>query len=162
MRLVRIGTTGETWAPNDMTGAGPAKSPGRWNESGQQVMYAAPTLAMAVLETVAHINDGGLPLNRYVIDIDVPDAVWNARAVLAATALPGGWDAIPQGMVSIAVGSAWYTEAKTALLEVPSAIIPEEPIILINATHPDAASIVATTGRRFHYSVVLRPHPGGL
>ena len=57
-----------------------AKSPGRWNATGEAVLYSAPTISMAVLETAAHIDDSGLPLNRYLLELDVPDGVWALRA----------------------------------------------------------------------------------
>lgn len=157
MKLARIGSSGETWLPDDMTGAGAAMFPGRWNVAGQMVIYAAPTLAMAVLETVAHVNSKGLPLDRYVIEIDVPAAVWKARRVIKKNALPGGWEAIPHGLASTSTGDAWYKAGNEALLELPSAIIPEETIILINAAHPDSQKIKATSTRLFQYNVVLRP-----
>lgn len=156
MRLARIGSTGPVWAPNDMTGAGAAYSPGRWNKSGEMVVYAAPTLAMAVLETAAHIEDSGLPLNKYVIDIEVPDDIWDARLIVGADALPVGWDAIPHGMISVEVGSAWYAAGVQAVIELPSVIAPEETIILINAQHPDSQRMTARATRRFQYNLLFR------
>lgn len=112
---------------------------------------------MAVLETCAHVNAAGLPLNRYKITLDVPPEVWKRRRILKANALPGGWDAIPHGHASTSTGSSWYTACDEAVLELPSAIIPEESIILINACHPDSRLITATTGPRFQYNLLLRP-----
>lgn len=156
MKLVRIGSTGPTWAPDDLSGAGAAASPGRWNQIGERVIYAAPTLAMAVLETAAHVDDSGLPLNRYVIEIDVPAPVWAARQRIHAGGLPVGWDAIPHGIVSITAGSAWYAAGKTAILELPSVIVPEETIVLINAQHADAKDLRARATRRFDYNLLFR------
>jgi RES domain-containing protein len=130
--------------------------PGRWNTAGQRVIYAAPTLALAVLESAAHIDDNGLPLNKYVIEIDVPEAIWQRRTSIAAHTLPVGWDAIPAGIVSFAIGSKWVASGASALLEVPSAIVPEEFIVLINAAHPDATAIRAHATRRFHYHALFR------
>jgi len=42
----------------------------------------APTVAIAVLETAAHVDDAGLPLNKYLVKIDLPDVAWAARQVL--------------------------------------------------------------------------------
>ena len=82
MKLWRIAAETRTYPATDLSGGGAAKSPGRWNEAGQHVLYTAPTIAIAVLETAAHIDDGGLPLNRYLIEIEVPEAVWKARKEL--------------------------------------------------------------------------------
>lgn len=156
MKLARIGSTGPTWAPDDMTGAGAARSAGRWNRPGERVIYAAPSLAMAALETTAHIDDSGLPLNKYVIEIDVPDEVWDARLVVAPSALPVGWDAIPHGMPSINVGSAWYTAGAHAIVEFPSVIAPEESVVLINAQHSDSLRMSARATRRLQYNLLFR------
>ena len=63
-------------------------SPGRWNEEKQAVVYSAPTVGIAVLETAAHIDDAGLPLNRFLVEIDVPDAVWALHEGAALSSLP--------------------------------------------------------------------------
>jgi len=57
-------------------------------------------MALAVLETAAHINDAGLPLDRYLVEIEVPAAVWRTRITLAASKLPPQWDAIPAVMAT--------------------------------------------------------------
>lgn len=146
--------------PEDMTGAGAAVSPGRWNKDGARVIYASKTISLAVLETAAHINDAGLPLNKYVVSIDVPRDVWAARKTLPVSALPGGWDAIPHGMASIVTGSEWYDGCRDALIELPSVIVPEEKIVLINALHPDAARMTAAVTRKLQYNSLFRRMPG--
>ena len=85
--LWRIATETRDYKANDLSGGGAAKSPGRWNAPGQFVVYAAETLALAVLETTAHIDNAGLPLNRFVVQIQVPQALWEARAELKAAYL---------------------------------------------------------------------------
>lgn len=157
MKLFRIASSGTSWLPADMSGAGAAAEPGRWNGPGEHVIYAAPSLAMAILETAAHIDDGGLPLNKYVIEIEVPPALWASRRALTPAALPGGWDAIPHGLASISAGSAWLKSGSEAILELPSVIAPEETVVLINASHADAKLLSATATRRFQYNLLFRP-----
>lgn len=156
MILWRVASTGKGYLPDDLSGTGAALDPGRWNDAGQYVVYASPSLALAVLETAAHIDDRGLPLNRYVIRIEVPAAVWKKRRQLAPEDLDGGWDAVPHGLASIRVGAGWYAAGREALLEVPSAIVPEERNVLINARHSDASSLIAKTQRRFDYNALFR------
>jgi RES domain-containing protein len=156
VKLWRIASTGRAYAPDDISGKGAAANPGRWNDHGQNVIYASPSLALAVLETAAHIDDRGLPLNRYVLRIDVPGNLWKKRGRLKPGKLPVGWDAVPHGLVSIHAGSFWYASGSSALLEVPSVIVPEESNILINASHPDAIAIRAEAIRRFDYNGLFR------
>lgn len=156
MILYRIATTGPNWRAEDLSGTGASIDPGRWNREGEKVVYCATTLALAVLETAAHIDGHGLPLNRYVVEINVPDAVWANRLVLTSGQLAVGWDAVPSGMVSVDIGSGWYTAGEHALLELPSAILPEETIVLLNAQHADAREIRAAASRPFTYDRLFR------
>ena len=156
MKLARIGSRGPGWKADDLSGAGAALSPGRWNQEGERVVYAAIHAALAVLETVAHIQAHGLPIQRYLVEIDVPARVWARRRVIAPDELPRGWDAIPHTEVSRQYGSHWYVRGEQALLELPSAIVPEERIVLIHAAHPDTATLRARIVRPFDYGSVLR------
>ena len=82
MRLWRIATETRSYKADDLSGKGAAVNPGRWNEEGQTVVYCALTIAMAVLETSAHIDSKGLPLNRFLIALDIPVEVWSARTAM--------------------------------------------------------------------------------
>lgn len=156
MKLWRIAAETRKHGATDLSGAGAAKKPGRWNDYGEPVIYCAPTIAMAVLETSAHVDDSGLPLDRYVVQIDIPKTVWEKRETFVVGKLPVGWDAIPGGRASVEVGSNWLSSLRTAILLVPSVIVPEERNALINPRHPDAAIISATLLRRFEYNRLFR------
>lgn len=156
MILWRIAAETRVYRADDLSGTGAAKHPGRWNADGEAVVYAAPTIAMAVLETAAHIVDAGLPLHRYLVRIAVPDSVWAAREALDVSALPVTRSAIPAGRASVQAGSDWLRGRTAAILEVPSVIVPEEPATLINPRHPDAKRMSASTVRRFEYDRLFR------
>jgi len=154
--LWRIVAETRKYGADDLSGAGAAKSPGRWNDDGQPALYAAPTIAIAVLETAAHIDDSGLPLNRYLVQIEVPDDVWAVRDVMDVSKLPVSWAAIPAGRVSVEAGSSWLRGMHSAILEVPSVIVPEEPAALINPLHPEAKRLSAKIIRLFEYNRLFR------
>lgn len=156
MNLWRIAAETRKYGADDLSGAGAAKSPGRWNDDGQPALYSAPTIAMAVLETAAHVDDSGLPLNRYIVQIEVPDKIWAAREVLDVSRLSIGWSAIPAGRVSVQAGADWLRGMTAAILEVPSVIVPEEPATLINPLHPDAKTMSAKIVRQFEYNRLFR------
>jgi RES domain-containing protein len=156
MILWRIAAETRQYKANDLSGGGAAKSPGRWNELGQSVLYTAPSLALAVLETAAHIDDSGLPLNRYVVRLDVPSAVWSKRRDVNPAALPPTWNAIPAGATSAEIGSDWIKSLGSAVLLVPSVIVPEERAALVNPAHPDMAKIKAAVVRPFDYDKLFR------
>lgn len=147
MCLWRIAVEAIAYAANDLSGAGAKSTGGRWNSMGTPLIYSATSIALATIETVLHIRGGGLPFNRFLVRIDVPDAVWDARTVLDP--LPGGWDAVPSGRTSRVTGDAWAASISSALMLVPSVSVPDEYNVLINPLHPDASSISATTIKRW-------------
>ncbi len=152
----RIATDTPAYEAHDLSGKGAELKGGRWNRAGRPVVYAASNIALACLETVVHLNQAGLPLNRYLVRIDLPDGVWAARRILMVADLAVGWSAIPEGKVSLDVGDAWLVAGNSALLLVPSAIVPEEMNVLINVRHPDAANIQATKLRPWLYDSRVR------
>lgn len=156
MILWRIAAETRQYQAGDLSGGGAARNPGRWNVAGQAVVYAAPTIALAALETAAHVADGGLPLNRYLVRIEVPPRTWRARRQLDAAALPPTWNAIPAGAASAQAGSDWIKSGASVLLLVPSVIVPEEHAALINPAHPDAGKLAATVVRPFEYNRLFR------
>ncbi|HEY1750249.1 MAG TPA: RES family NAD+ phosphorylase [Caulobacteraceae bacterium] len=151
-RLIwRIATDTPAYEADDLSGRGAEATGGRWNARGTPVVYASETRSLACLETLVHLNASGLPLNRYLVAVEAPDAVWSAAERLDAASLPVGWDAEPPGRVSIDLGTAWLRSSRSALLVVPSVIVPEELNVLINPGHPDSRSITATKVRRWLY-----------
>jgi len=119
------------------------------------MIYTGSSIALACLETVVHLAAGDLPLNRYLVSIEVPGDIWSAAIILKPHDHVG-WDAIPAGMVSLDAGNQWAAAKTSALLFVPSVIVPEESNILINSAHPEAARIRAKKLRRWTYDSRLR------
>jgi RES domain-containing protein len=156
MILWRIATETRKYPADDMSGGGAALYPGRWNEERQPVVYATLAVSLAVLETAAHIADAGLPLNRFLIRIDVPTRVWNAREQIDAGSLPATWAAIPAGKASARFGADWIRSGRSAILLVPSVIVPEEWVALVNPAHGDAVKLKAQVVRAFEYNRLFR------
>ncbi|MDP5009589.1 MAG: RES family NAD+ phosphorylase [Glaciimonas sp.] len=147
----RIATDTPDYTADDLTGAGAKITGGRWNRPGTALLYCAENIALACLETFVHVKSAGLPLNRYLVRLTIPDAIWAAATHMTATSAPIGWDAIPTGKVSLDSGDAWAATGASALLFIPSVIIPEERNILINPLHADAKNITATKIRKWLY-----------
>ena len=155
----RIATDTPEYTADDLSGAGAERSGGRWNARGTPLVYASGSRALACLETVVHLGGApALPLNRYLVRIDVPADLWAARSVFDA-AQHVGWDALPAGRVSIAWGTTWAAEGATCLAEVPSVVVPEEANLLVNPHHPGARRIAATKLRRWLYDPRTRALP---
>jgi RES domain-containing protein len=154
--LWRIATDAREYEADDLSGKGAEKSGGRWNRAGLAVVYCASNISLACLETFVHLNAGGLPLNRTLVRIDVPDELWTNRERLAASVLRIGWNSVPESKVSLDIGDAWLKGGTSAILEVPSAIVPEETVLLLNPTHRGVRGINAVKVRPWTYDGRMR------
>jgi RES domain-containing protein len=148
--LWRIGADTPSYEAHELTGAGAERSGGRWNRVGTPMVYASTSRSLACLETVVHLARTPLPLNRYLVQIEVPRACWEAATTIVAAALVG-WDAVPAGRASLDWAARWVASGHSALAIVPSVIVPEELNVLINPAHPQAASLRASKLRRWSY-----------
>ena len=134
MRLTRLGTVQHpVW-----DGAGAALHGGRWNPPGAPVIYAAGSLALAMLERLVQRRSLG---GTVIVEADVPNEL--AWSDLLDTP-PRGWRSLGSPE-AVAAGEAWLREGRTALLRVPSALVPREPNWIVNVRHPDAQRITAGT-----------------
>src|SRR4051812_38368047 len=147
----RIATDTPDYEADDLSGAGAKRTGGRWNERDIPVVYTSETRALACLETIVHVNAGGLPLNRYLVAVTIPDDVWAAAETWTAASLPVGWDAEPAGRVSIGLGTEWLRSGRTLVLRVPSVIVPEEYNILLSPQLAATTRITAAKVRRWLY-----------
>lgn len=110
--------------------------PGRWNTRSSPMIYASETYSTAMLEKLVH-GSGILPPNQHFIRITI-DA--GATYEVFSEAHHPDW-ASEDCAVARAYGEAWLTEARSAVLIVPSVVARMERNILINPAHPDAARI---------------------
>lgn len=158
MIVYRIAGSGATYGAGDLTGAGAAVNPGRWNKEGENMLYTAINNSLAVLETAAHIDSGDLPLTKTLLEIEIPDQLWDKREV--PTTLPPGWQSVPSAKPSFEFGSNWYQSQRSPILVVPSAIIEEDLAVLINSNHPDVAApgnqLRIIKHRPFYYQNLFR------
>jgi RES domain-containing protein len=101
-------------------------------------------------------GDSGLLLNRYLVEIEAPDGTWARREEVDVAKLPRTWAAVPAGRASVKIGSDWLASLRSPILMVPSVIVPEEWVPLINPAHPDASTIRAKAVRPFEYNRLFR------
>lgn len=139
----RIAQDTKSYEAHDLSGKGAENTGGRWNDKGTPLVYSSTTRALAVLETVVHLNAGGLPLNRYLVEIIFPEALWNAAQQIDASTAPVGWDAQPSSRTASDFGTNWASSNTSLLLIVPSVVVPDESNLLINPRHPGMSKLSA-------------------
>ena len=97
-------------------------------------MYAAENPALALLETLVHVETPDLLAFAYIV---VPIRLADEHlATLAEQDLPAGWDAWPYPAATQSLGTEWFTHQTSVVLEVPSAVVPRQRNYLINPQHP--------------------------
>ena len=147
----RIAADTAIYPADDLSGNGAKATGGRWNRRDHAVVYTSTTRALACLETIVHLNASGLPLNRYLVEVTIPNQVWAAAQRESQASLPVGWDAEPASLTSIDFGTSWVVSRSSALLVLPSVIVPEELNVLINPAHPDAGGLTCRKLRKWLY-----------
>lgn len=147
----RIAQDAKNYEADDLSGKGAEISGGRWNDVGVPMIYSSSNRALAALGTVVHLNAGGLPLNRYLVEIVIPDAVSSEAQTIDKDTAPVGWDAEPASMTASDFGTSWARSRASLLLRVPSVIVPDEFNVLINPLHPDIRHVTARKVRRWMY-----------
>ena len=123
-------------------GEGARRFGGRWNSPGRPVVYVSESRALATLEILAGLGTTG-PLPAWVtIGVRLPaEIVVSVEDLLDPAGLPDGWNAAPPTFVSQGIGDRWLEEAPSAVLRVPSVIVPAEHNYLLNPRHPEFARI---------------------
>jgi RES domain-containing protein len=115
------------------SGEGARIAGGRWNRPGDAAVYTSGSLALAAIETFVHLGEDGLHIPFVAFRIEIPDAV----EVQHCRRPPAGWRNEPPEDPGMRYGSAWLRRGRTAVLEVPSAIVPSESNYILNPLHGD-------------------------
>ena len=131
----------------DLTGEGARQWGGRWNRRGRPVVYLAEHPALAVLEVLVHL-DVALEM--------LPDDYVLARALL-----PEGSTTTIAAMPDnpLEAGAAWLLAGATAVLRVPSVLVPHAWNVLLNPAHADAAEARIAAEEPFRFDPRLRRLP---
>jgi RES domain-containing protein len=97
------------------------------------MVYTAQSRALAILEMLVHL-DGPDLLNRFVVievEIDSSEIL-----ELDIARLPRNWTADPAPSKLRAIGDDWIATGASAVLRVPSVLVPGEFNFLLNPSHP--------------------------
>jgi RES domain-containing protein len=120
-----------TRVANAFTGEGPRLLGGRWNSPGVRIVYASENVALATLEVLVHLRRmASLP------EFVVISCEFDEKLVDAVKHVPPSWRDYPPPLQLQAIGDEWIRRARSAVLRVPSVIVPAENNYLLNPAHP--------------------------
>ena len=142
-RLVRAELAGRAF-----DGEGARLYGGRWNPPGLPAVYTAGNRSLAALEVLVHLpkplRAAAFALHR--IEFDEAEV-----ETLAAEALPGDWNLFPPPTSTQNTGRDWLLRGERAVLAVPSVLLPEERIYVLNPRHPAFATLRPERERFFFF-----------
>lgn len=139
-------------AASAMDGEGARKMGGRWNPPGIPVAYLTESRALAALEILVHTGRAAVNLRWVIIAADVPLKM--IETVLPRD-LPAGWDDVDSPSVARKFGADWVQRGEKAAILLPSVIIPEERVLMINVRHPDFRKFLFSAPKRFLFDLRL-------
>lgn len=116
-------------------GEGARLAGGRWNLPGSTVVYASETLALAALETFVHLGPAAMELRFAAIRFSFPEDI--AIEQVSRQALPPRWRSEPPLLETMQMGTKWAQQLRSAVLRVPSVIVPQEHNLILNPSHKD-------------------------
>lgn len=125
---------------------------GRWNHKGTPAIYTGASRALCALEVL--VNADELADDYVSIAIEIPDDL--AILSLSIGDLPAGWDSNPSVDATQDIGTQWAAALTTAVLRVPSAVIPREYNYILNPAHPDFQRIRFSHPEPFRFDRRLR------
>ena len=139
------------FAKSAFSGDGARLYGGRWNRKGVPLVYTAATQSLAMLEMLVQDEP---PRARYVmIEARIPSGMKIER--IRVEDLPTDWRSIAAREQLQAIGTEWARKRSTAVLAVPSAVIPSETNYLLNSLHPDFRRIRIGKPERFETDLRL-------
>ncbi len=147
-RIVR-----EKFAATAFTGEGAAVAAGRWNSPGIRMVYTSASASLAALETLVHLNPA-MRFNYLLFAIEFDERLVET---IPHTLLPPDWREQPPPPSTQQLGDTWIKSARSAILEVPSVIIPGESNYLLNTSHPEFKSIRIGKPEAFSFDQRLMP-----
>jgi len=128
----------------DLSGMGAFIYGGRWNSEGHNVVYTASHLSLACLESLVGLPQLRIPKDFIFLKIEVPPEI-------KITAFKGDRAQIKKRDYCQKIGNAWLVQGSSAILVVPSVVVPQENNILINPRHVDAKKLKVLEKAKFEF-----------
>jgi len=128
-------------------GEGAKKAGGRWNRPGVPVVYTSGSLSLALVEVLVHLPAEILPAYS-AVPVAFDDSL---VTVVAPGQLPRNWKDSPPPPATQAIGAEWVASRTSAVLRVPSVVVPGEFNFILNPAHDDFGRIRIGTPMPFPF-----------
>ena len=126
------------FADDPFSGRGTRAHGSRWCPAGVALSFASSTLSLAILEVLVHLTTPRALAGFVAFRLGIPETLVED---LSPDALPTEWRSWPWSARTQQIGSQWMQRGDTVALRVPSAVVPRERNLLVNAAHPGFARV---------------------
>lgn len=130
-------------------GEGARRYGSRWTSRGVPVVFTSATLSLAALERFVHTDPDLEPAGLVAIAVDVPTDL--PVTIIDVASLPRDWRTYPAPPHLASCGDDWFRTGATAVLSVPSAVIPGERNYLLNPSHDQFARLTIRRPEAFSF-----------
>ncbi|MGO8757141.1 MAG: RES family NAD+ phosphorylase [Terracidiphilus sp.] len=134
------------------SGEGAALYGGRWNRIGTPAIYAAQSASLAALEVLVHFSV--VPKDQVLTEIQIPESLAIER--WEEDRMPEDWNSWVPAAATQEMGEVWVREARSAVLCVPSTVIPGEKNFVLNPVHPAFREIRFNPSQPFRFDPRLK------
>jgi RES domain-containing protein len=131
-------------AASAFSGDGARLFGGRWTSLGIAAVYTSESAALATLEVLVHTRRMSRLQSYVAIRCE-----FDEKLVTDASDLPENWRESPAPPELQEIGDDWVRSARSAVLRVPSVIVPGENNYLLNPAHPKFKKIAIGKPERF-------------
>jgi RES domain-containing protein len=138
MRVWRI--CSEKYGKEAFSGAGGLRHGARWHRKGTRIVYTSESLSLAAIEFFVNVEAEAAGGPLVAISAGIPESV---RVVsIRLEDLPVAWRTYPAPESVQRIGARWIAAGESAVLSVPSVLIPGERNYLLNPAHPQFRRIL--------------------
>jgi RES domain-containing protein len=128
------------YSKKPLDGEGAYRFGGRWSSPGTRLAYTAQHLSLAMIEYFVHIDPDDPPNDLVVVTAEIPAGV-SRISISQAPSRPD----------LAGIGDRFASNARAAILIVPSALAPTEANWLINPRHPEFSKVRLRSLEAFDY-----------
>jgi RES domain-containing protein len=139
---------------DDLSGEGSRLFGGRWNNKGQAVVYTSTTISLALLELLIHSASYEEIKTKYLMTIEI--TTQDTIPAIKPSKLGKNW--IQDINSTKWIGGEFLKAHSSLVLQVPSAVIPEETNVLINPNHREIKKIKLKNTEQFRFDSRLFKH----
>lgn len=113
------------------------------------MVYTAETPSLAALEMLVHLDADQLLRQFYVlIPVEFDESLVEA---IGPADLPDNWNDSSSPPELRAIGDDWIRSRRSLVLKVPSAVVPQERLFLLNPEHRNADKLQVGEPQSFQY-----------